>query len=199
MDETDHQWQSWVRRLAAGDEDVVRSFWNQYGHRLQGLAAEFLASGLCRREAPEDVVQSVCRSFLMRARAGEFCFPDRDSLWRLLSAITLTKVREKARFHNRQKRRFDRERSLDDTRVGRGYVKSPEPGPAEAAEFADELQRLLAGLEPEEQQIVQLRLEQCTCAEIAERLHSTERTVRRLLKRVQCKLQDLLEQSSRGL
>jgi RNA polymerase sigma factor (sigma-70 family) len=193
MVEADQQWDSWVRRLAAGDEQVAVDFWQQYGARLQGLAAEYLTSRLYRRVEPEDIVQSVCRTFLVRAREGQFHLADSDSLWRLLCAITLTKVRQKARFHGRQKRSFQREASLD-TRVAGGLAGAAEPTPAEAAEFADQLEQLLAGLEDEERQIILLRLEQYTLEEVAERLGCSERTVRRILKRVQSRLQRLLEE-----
>ncbi len=195
MADADHGWRSWVRRLADGDDEVVNEFWGQYGDRLQGLAAKFLTSKLYRREGPEDVVQSVCRTFLRRAKAGQFELADHDSLWRLLCAITVAKVREKARYHGRQKRSFEQERPLDGSRVGAAPVEASEPTPAEAAEFADELQRLLADMDEEEREVVLLRIEEYTYPEIAEKLRRSKRTVRRILKRVQSRLERMLEES----
>lgn len=201
MAETNHQWRSWVRRLAEGDEQVVNEFWGQYGHRLQGLAAQHLTARLYRREGPEDVVQSVCRTFLRRARAGQFELADSESLWRLLCAITLTKVREKARYHHRQKRQFDRERFLDaasdDSRAAGPQIAASEPTPAEAAEFADQLQQLLGAMDEEERRLVEMKLEGYTNQEMADKLGCSERTVRRILKRVQSQLARTLEQSWR--
>ena len=159
MADVDQAWQTWVRRLADGDNDVVNDFWGQYGDRLQGLAAKFLTSKLYRREGPEDVVQSVCRTFLRRAKAGQFDLADRDSLWRLLCAITVAKVREKARYHGRQKRSFEQERPLDGSRIGAVPIAASDPTPAEAAEFADELQGLLHAMDEEEREVVLLRIE----------------------------------------
>ena len=119
MDDAQGHWQEWVRALVAGDEQVAGEFWGQYGGRLQGLAEEYLTTRLQRRVSPDDVVQSVCRTFLMRARAGRFVLEDPDSLWRLLCAITLTKIRQQARFHGRQKRTAQRERLLGDAGYGR--------------------------------------------------------------------------------
>ncbi len=194
MTETDREWETWVRRLAAGDEQVVQSFWDNYGARLQGLAAHFLTTRLYRRVEPEDIVQSVCRSFFVRARDGQFQLADRDSLWRLLCAITLAKVRQQARFHSRQKRSVHQEASLDDSRIGGLALAAAQPTPEEAAEFADHLQNVLDSLDEEERQIILLRLEQCTMEEIAQRQGCSERTVRRILKRVQNRLQSLLEE-----
>ena len=195
MDDAAEQWQAWVRALAAGDERVANDFWQQYGARLQGLAVEYLTTRLQRRVSPEDVVQSVCRTFLMRARTGQFELADRDSLWRLLCAITLTKIRQQARFHGRQKRSVQRERSLGDTGLQGWDAPASQPTPAEAAEFADQLQQLLTGMDDEERRVVLLRLEDRTCEEVAEQLGCSERTVRRILKRVQHRWQQLLEES----
>jgi len=194
MSDVDHGWRTWARRLADGEDEVVDEFWGQYGDRLQGLAAKFLTSKLYRREGPEDVVQSVCRTFLRRAKAGQFELPDRDSLWRLLCAITVAKVREKARYHGRQKRSFEQEQPLDSSRVGAVPVDASEPTPAEAAEFADELQRLLDDMDEEEREVVLLRIEEYTYPEIAEKLGRSKRTVRRILKRIQSRLQSMLEE-----
>ena len=141
------------------------------------------------------MVQSVCRTFLRRNRQGQFELTNRDNLWRLLCAITVAKVREKARFHGREKRSVAKERYLDDSRVGGQGVPATEPTPAEAAEFADEMQQLLSGLDEEEQQVVTMKLEQYTLPEIADRLGSSERTVRRIVKRVQEHLKRILEET----
>jgi RNA polymerase sigma factor (sigma-70 family) len=130
----------------------------------------------------------------MRARAGQFELADRDSLWRLLCAITLTKIRQQARFHGRQKRTAQRERLLGDTGLQGWDAPGAEPTPDEAAEFADQLQQLLTGMEDEERRVVMLRLEDRTCEEVAEQLNCSERTVRRILKRVQHRWQRLLEE-----
>ena len=194
--DNDLDWQAWMTRLVDGDSIVEQDFWKQYGERLQRLAAQHLSSGLRRRVGAEDVVQSACRTFLRRAQGGQFELSDSESLWRLLCAITLTKVRQQARFHGRQKRALGQERHFggEDSRAAGGHVISPEPTPAEAAEFADQLEQLLSLLDDEERQVVMLKLEQNTNEEAARHLQCSERTVRRILKRVQTRLkQSLLE------
>jgi RNA polymerase sigma factor (sigma-70 family) len=192
----DHEWRSWVQHLVEGDDRVVGEFWGQYGERLRALAAELLNARFYRREGPDDIVQSVCRTFVRRARTGEFELANRDTLWRLLYAITVTKTREKVRFHGRQKRAADRDRSLVSSRDGGPPVVASEPTPAEAAAFADQLQHLLADVDEEERRVVELRLQEYTYPEIAEQLGCSKRTVRRIVKRVQSRWQCLLEQSS---
>lgn len=198
MSDPDLQWQTWLRKLVEGDDEVVGEFWQQYGARLEGLAAKHLSPALYRREDPDDVVQSVCRTFLRRAQGGQFQLDDNASLWRLLCAITLTKVREKARFHLRQRRSAARERRLadgpEDTIPGVQPIEAADVSPDEAAEFADQLQTLLADLDDEERQLVEMKLEDRTNQEIADRFGCSERTVRRILKRVQSRLKRMLEE-----
>lgn len=199
MADSDQQWQAWVQGLVEGDPQVVGQFWQRYGLRLQGLAAEYLTPRLRRREGPDDVVQSVCRTFFRRAQDGQFQLADAGDLWRLLCAITVTKVREKARYHRRGKRSIDRQQDLDfgsDSSPGELPIAAAAPTPAEAAEFADELQRLLSGMDDEQRQLVELKLEQYTNREIADKLRCSERTVRRILKRVQARLQRVLAEST---
>src|SRR5438270_12388062 len=109
MSDEQDRWQRLIRGLRDGDQGVAFEFWRQYGEALHRLADRNLAPGLRRRVGPEDIVQSACRTFLRRAQVGEFQLPDSEALWRLLCAITLTKVREQTRFHLRKKRGLDQE------------------------------------------------------------------------------------------
>src|SRR5262249_47786585 len=134
---------------------------------------------------------------LRRARGGEFQLADSESLWRLLCAITMTKIREQARYHRRQKRGLDQEVAMpagDDSGAAWGMA-SAEPTPDEAAAFADQFQQLLASLDEEERQMVELKLQDLTHEEVAERLGCSERTVRRIIKRVQTRLEQVFPTS----
>lgn len=194
MDE-EERWQRLIQGLRTGDNQVIGEFCEQYGAPLHRLADKRLPAGLRRRVGPEDVVQSACRTFLRRAQGGEFHLADTEGLWRLLCAITLTKVREQARFHLRRRRALNQE---VDPAPAEGspsvwHPADPGPSPAETAEFADQLSQLLGNMDEEERQLVDLKLQDCTNDEIAERLGCSERTVRRLLKRVQSQLARALE------
>jgi RNA polymerase sigma factor (sigma-70 family) len=188
----DQRWQQVIQGLWTGDRQSVQDFCAEYGSALERLADKHLPAALRRRIGPEDVVQSACRTFMRRARLGEFKLADSDSLWRLLCAITLTKVREQARYHLRQRRGVDQEVALNptpDDSSGPGFQPAAhEPTPAEAAEFADQFQHVVAQLDDEERQVVDLKLQECTNEEVALRMGCSERTVRRILKRVQTHL-----------
>jgi RNA polymerase sigma factor (sigma-70 family) len=185
------RWQRMIDGLRTGERTVVREFCEVYGQSLERVADKHLSGGMKRRVGAEDVVQSACRTFLRRAKIGEFELADAEGLWGLLCAITLTKVREQTRFHLRQKRGLDREvHPADDSQAGPRLFQEAdhEPTPAEAAEFADQFAQLISGLDEEERQLVDYKLQQFTNEEIATRMNCSERTVRRILKRVQSAL-----------
>jgi RNA polymerase sigma factor (sigma-70 family) len=186
------QWRQLIEGLRAGDRQAARMFWEQYGQALHRVAEKHLGAAVRRRIGPEDVVQSACRTFLRRAQGGEFQLPDSEALWSLLCVITLTKVREQTRYHLRQKRGLAQEvHGLGDAGDASDpalNAAAPGPTPAEAAEFADQLEQVLASLDEEERRVVDLKLQEYTHEEVAERLGCSERTVRRVFKRVQARL-----------
>lgn len=199
----DRQWRAMLSGLRGGDADMARTFWDQFGPILHNIADKHLGERLRRRLGPEDVVQSVCRTFFRRAQGGQFELSDAKSLWSLLCAITLNKIREKARFHSRQKRGLDQEvqaaPSWGDSAAAGFQLFDKGPGPDQAAEFADQFEQILTLLDEEERQILDLKLQDHTHEEIAEKLGTSERTVRRMMKRIQSRLarELALDQASR--
>ena len=187
----EEDWQRLIDGLRAGDGQVEREFWERYGQSLHRVAERRLTPQIQARIGPEDVVQSVCRTFLRRARAGEFQLPDCAALWKVLCVITLTKVREQVRFHRRGKRSIDHEVRLTAPSEGKDDpldMPDRHTEPAEAVAFADQMQALLATLDEQERLVVGLKLQDMTNEEIAEQLNLSERTIRRTMKRVEEKL-----------
>ena len=125
---------------------------------------------------------------------GQFDVQDSDGLWGLLCVITLNKVRKHARYHNRKRRAIKRDRSISPRDDQPGMEPAgPDPTAEEIGLFVDELEQLLCGLESEERQIVDHKLQGYTNHEIAERLGCSERTVRRMVKRIQSRMQTMLD------
>ena len=156
---------------------------------IERVAKRQLSSGMMRRVGPESVMLSACRTFFRRAQAGEFDLPDTEALWRLLCAITVNKVRMKARYHNQQKRGLNAEVHPEIMPDVAGQTADP----AADLEFEEELQSLLGQFEGEEQQVLELKLEQLSNAEIAEQMKCSERTVRRMMNRIQTRLDAMFE------
>ena len=180
----------WLQRLLDGEQEVVSEFWTQYGDRLGKLAGRQLNPKLQRRVEADDVVQSACRTFFRRAEAGQFNLEESESLWRLLCAIVINKARMKVRFHLQDKRGVNREEDPgaagDDRPVDLGVAATKAPD--EIAELNDQFEFLMAGLDDEEKQIIQLKLEDLTNGEISKRMDCSERTVRRIFARIRSRL-----------
>ncbi len=159
--------------------EAIGDFWATYQQRLVRIAEQHLADRLRWRVEADDVVQSVFRTFLHRAQEGQFEFENRDELLSLLVTITLNKIRQRVRYHMRQKRGIDREQSLENL----AEVGQPQPTPVQQAAMSEREEYIQTM--SEQQQLISLRLENRTQKEIAGIMGCSERTVRRLFKRIQ--------------
>ncbi len=170
--------------------DIDGALWEDYAARLCRLAQSRMPADLRQRVGPEDVVQSACRTFFRRAQDGKFQLNDADSLWNLLCAITLNKVRMQLRFHLRGRRSLNRETSLDARAEPASGGHSPPSD--ELTVFADQLRHLLSALTPVQQQVVQMKLDGKDSEEIAKALGCVERTVRRTMQEIRTRLKKQL-------
>lgn len=186
-----------IAGLRSGDPDACRRFWEQHGVALENIAARQLSGRLQRRVGPDDVVQSVFRTFFRRVSGGQFDLPDADALWRLMCAITVTKAKRAARDHGRKKRGLGQEASLADLTAGEGPgfdVGDDSPAGSIDVELADEIEALLKKLGDEECQVLEMKMNQLDNDQIAERLGCSERTVRRLVKNIQDRWQKTIDE-----
>jgi DNA-directed RNA polymerase specialized sigma24 family protein len=175
----------WIQGAKAGDEHAVQKLWERYHARLVNLARRKLDG--CRRcvADEEDAALAAFNSFCLKARAGRFPhLADRYGLWRLLVRITANKVIDQIKWERRA-RRGKPGQLLAGGAPSDGdllaNVVGDEPTPEFAASFAEELERLLAGLGETLRQVVVWKMEGYTSPEIAARLGCTERTVARKL------------------
>src|SRR5262245_19266678 len=96
--------QALIELWRKGDENAARQIVDRYIDRLLLLARRHLSQRLASRVDPEDIVQSVFRTFFLRAREGQFTFADQDDLCKLLVRITLHKTLRQVAFHKAAKR-----------------------------------------------------------------------------------------------
>lgn len=196
MSHQDLEWEKLIKGLRTGDEQVVSEFYHQHGGTLRAIADKQLAAEMRRRVSPSEIVQSAFRTFFRRAGEGRFEFEDSEKLWSLMCAITLTKVREQVRYHRREKRDVHRESDPDPKQQGGGFalLKGGDMPPEVAVEFADQFEQVMGLLDEEEQQVVQLKLDDRTNDEVAGALGISERTVRRILKRMQSRFDGMFNE-----
>ena len=181
-----------LQRWKDGDELAANELFERYVNRLIALARSRLSNKMKRRVEPEDVVQSVYRSFFRKAADGQFTLDDRGDLWKLLATITVLKVRGKVEFHTAQKRRIYAEESTDanknEFRLSPEAIAS-EPTPSDAVALVEELNEVMGSLDKTQRQILELALQNNSEEEIATAVQRSGRTVRRTLQHVR----DLLE------
>jgi RNA polymerase sigma-70 factor (ECF subfamily) len=181
-----------MARLSAGDDEAARLVFQRFAARLVALARSRLDRRLQAKVDPEDVLQSVYKSFFLRHARGKFEFESWDSLWGLLTLITVRKCNRLAEHFHAGTRDVRAEVSsplaADDSGCG-WEALDREPTPEQAAMLAETVEKLLQGLEPRERDIVTLGLQGYTAPEISDQLHRPERSVYRVLERVKKRLQ----------
>jgi len=170
----------------AGNEEAARQLFDKYMERLVALARRRISQRLASRVDPEDIVQSVFRTFFGRLRAGQFEIEDQDDLCKLLMRITVHKTLRQVAFHKAAKRNPALEKGQQDTADDRILeVLDSEPTPEATVAFVDQLEHFLARLRPEERQVLEMRMQGHSNEEIVSKLKiKHDRTIRRIVERI---------------
>lgn len=183
----------WLAELKDGDESAAQRLWDRYFHNLAALAGKRLQNIPRLPSDGEDVALSAMHSLWEGVNAGRFPdLSDRDSLWKLLVAITVRKAQHVVRDEFRQKRGGGKlvgeSALLNRSEVEAGargleLVLDREPTPEFVAQMEEEMQRLFDLLPDEElRQIAAFKVQGVTSEEIAKRIDKALATVERRLK-----------------
>jgi RNA polymerase sigma-70 factor (ECF subfamily) len=185
-----------LARLHNQDDAAARELFGRFAHQLIALAHRHIDAGLRHKVDPEDVVQSVYKSFFVRYGGGNLDVVNWNSLWGLLTLITVRKCAERAAYHHAECRDAAREVSpRGDEVVSWLEPFGREPTPLEAAVLSETVEQLLASLDEEERPVLELSLQGYTTREISERLGRAERTVRLLREGVRHRLERMQRES----
>jgi RNA polymerase sigma-70 factor (ECF subfamily) len=178
-------------RLRAGDSSAHRELFLRFTRQLVALARRRFGPPLEHKVDPEDVVQSAYKSFFARYGEGNLELDGWNSLWGLLTLITLRKCNERVAYYRAACRDAAREAPPGAEAEGGPWLAalSREPTPVEAALLDEAVEQLLAGLDEHERRIVEMSLQGWTTQEISKELGHPERTVRRLRERVRHRLE----------
>ena len=169
----------------AGSESAARELFERYVERLMELARKRIGHHVASRIDPEDVVQSVFRTFFCRLKDGRFHFGAEDDLFKLLVRITVNKALRQIAFHRAAKRDPALETGQgDDAQEMLLAVMDKEPSPETIVAFLEQFERLLGQLLPQDRRILELRFQGYSTEEIARELGIYDRKVRRVLERV---------------
>jgi RNA polymerase sigma-70 factor (ECF subfamily) len=187
-----------LAHLRAGDDAAGHEIFRRFAHQLVALAHGRISAALHHKVDPEDIVQSTFKSFFRRYGEGDMELVNWDSLWGLLTLITVRKCAERAAYHRAACRDAAREVSPPHGEEAASWLEpfSREPTPLEAAVLSETVEQLLAGLDEDERPILELSLQGYTTREISERLGRAERTVRLLREGIRHLLERMQTESS---
>lgn len=192
------QQSTWLlARWQEGDQEAARELFYRYSERLIALVRTRLSDKVAARLDPEDVVQSVYRSFFSNARDNRYVLERSGDLWRLLVAMALRKVVSQVRHENAERRSVKREEVVPDAgdEFGRfTEVMGREPSPADASAVLDELEELMRGLDPVARRILEMRLQGYRTQEIALEVRRSDRMVRLSMEDVRRSLKQRLQE-----
>jgi RNA polymerase sigma factor (sigma-70 family) len=180
-----------MARWRDGDQQAATELFRRYVDRLIALVRSRLAGKVAHRIDPEDVVQSVYRTFFADVRDGRYLVERGGDMWQLLVTITLHKVNDQIRRNKSEKRDFQKEQGFgsEDSLIRmQAHLLAHEPSPLEAVALAEEVEQIMRRLEPIERRMLELRLQGFTIDEIAADTHCGERTVRYALDEVKQQL-----------
>ncbi len=162
------------------------------------LAERNLSPRLRRKTDEEDVGATVLRTVIRQAREGRITIEESEDFWRLLVAITLNKVRKKARYWSAEKRNISREIELSpsgpqlaDLALDDQHLQG-EPSEEESTALVEMLEKLDQKLDPKCQEVLAYKLEGLNHVQIAERMDVSTRSVTRYVE----KIQELLKSDS---
>jgi RNA polymerase sigma-70 factor (ECF subfamily) len=187
-------------RLRQGDDAAAAELYRRFAGGLINLARRNLDARTRRKVDPEDVMQSVFKSFFWRQGEGQFELKDWDSLWGLLVVITMRKCGHTVRHFRTGKRDVGREADPP-AAENPGCAWEPlakAPTPAHAAILSELLEELYRGLKERDRNIVQLRLQGFTAPEISTQVGLTEYTVEGVLRHVRKRLEKLRDEESQA-
>jgi RNA polymerase sigma-70 factor (ECF subfamily) len=173
-----------MARLRAGDEAAARDVYEWWAWRLIDLTRARLGRSIAAKEDPEDVVQSVYRSFFRRYGMGQFRVDDWHDVWALLVTIALRKCANRRQFYAAECRDPKREAAL-----GPVEPNTTDPTPEDEAMLAETVERLLLRFPAEERAVVELSLQGHTVKEISATLDRPERSVYRIRDHVRAWLE----------
>jgi len=183
---------SLLRRFRGGQPDAATELYLRYAERLRALAAGQCAPDLAPRMDPDDIVQSVFRTFFRRAARGQYDVPEGEDLWKLFMIIALHKIRSAATFHRAAKRDVRATATgLTDVPPGQQLAAPDEMALTTLRLVIDEL---LGALPPSMRAIVELRVEGHEVEEIARRTRRSRRSVERALHEFRARLSPLIRE-----
>jgi RNA polymerase sigma-70 factor (ECF subfamily) len=179
-----------LRRFRKGESDAATELYQRYAERLHALVVGQVGLDLAPRVGPEDIVQSVFRTFFRRVAGGQYDVPEGEELWQLFLVIALHKIRSTATFH----RAAMRDVRITTTGLSDNLPSAQLVAPDELARttLCLVIDELLDSLPASMRAIVELRIEGHEVEEIVGRTQRSRRSVERALQEFRDRLREVI-------
>jgi RNA polymerase sigma-70 factor (ECF subfamily) len=171
---------SLLRRLRAGQRDAATTLYLRYADRLHALAARQCGADLASRVDPEDIVQSVFRTFFRRVARGDYDAPEGEELWKLFLVIALNKIRATGAYHRAAKR--DVRATVLGPRFQATLETIPDKDHQAVLLLHMVIEEVLEGVPEVQRRMIELRISGHEVADIARLTQRSKRSVERVLR-----------------
>ncbi len=179
-----------IEQFRKGQMDASTRLYLKYVDRLLGLTSKKTGAELARKVDPEDIVQSVFRTFFRRVEEGLYDVPEGEDIWKLLLVIGLNKIRTVAVYHKAAKR--DLRRTRVDSSSDEYLSQSDERDEMAFASLKIVIDDVMSDMLEVNRQIITQRIEGYEVSEIAANLNRSKRTVERVLQDFRTRLAKMI-------
>ncbi len=182
---------SLLRGIQKGDDDAAEQLFTKYIQRVDKLAQREFGKEAWGRVDTEDLTQSIFRTLFRRLRDGQYSVPPGDTIWRLLTTVSLNKIRAVGAFHRAAKRDVRRTEPSAEYQITNNAASEDE---AAARILRMTIAELIDDLPDAHRQIIELRLENHDVRSISQQINRSKRTVERVLQGFRERLQQVLDE-----
>jgi RNA polymerase sigma-70 factor (ECF subfamily) len=183
-----------VEKLSQGDQAAAEKVFRAYEPFLRQVVRRQLNADLRAEFDSVDIVQSVWSDLLQGFRESAWSFDDVDRLKAFLVSATRHRFLDRARRH---RTRVRMEASASERPHLEEEVAAKQPRPSQVLQAEELWDRMLAECRPAHRELLQLKREGFTIAEIASRTGLHEDSIRRILRDLACRM-GMAKQRSNG-
>ena len=166
----DEQFSELLAKARLGDAAAQESICQRYERQVRVVARVLLGPQLRAQLDSTDLMQSVHHSMLLGIKDQRFDIASPEKLVALACTLARRKVARKWRLHRRQVRLGNITGDSSYIASTLSAIANPHSGPAEIAEFNDQLAKLCESLNEVERKMLEMRLDGYTTGEVAESL-----------------------------
>jgi RNA polymerase sigma factor (sigma-70 family) len=173
-----------LEKLCSGDTESAERVFRAYEPYLRGVVRRQLSPEFRAKFDSVDVVQSVWVDLLKGFRHSGWKFPDREHLKAFLVTATRHRLLDRVRRHRVELRR---EEPAEGSSL-KATMPSPQPRPSQVMQANELWDRILAASQPAHQEILELKRQGLSVAEIARRTSWHQDSIHRILRNLASRL-----------